>query len=146
MNYYADEEAAYHQLPEAVSPLHPSPTKAKQKLQQCEKRTRAWQRHKDKDSQAEQLKELQKLNSRQTHDEVSSRQRAVAAVAKDDININENCNDNEDNITPPTAAEEAETTDKLHWLEKVYALNRQLQQQEEMMLKLHAKIKKYQVW
>ncbi|XP_039967160.1 uncharacterized protein LOC120779079 [Bactrocera tryoni] len=40
---------------------------------------------------------------------------------------------------------ETEVEAQLVWLEKIYALNKQLQREEEMLLKLHAKIRKHQV-
>ncbi|XP_017488084.1 PREDICTED: putative GPI-anchored protein PB15E9.01c, partial [Rhagoletis zephyria] len=40
---------------------------------------------------------------------------------------------------------EKEIDVQLFWLEKIYALNKQLQREEEMLLKLHAKIRKHQV-
>ncbi|XP_011203663.2 uncharacterized protein LOC105226479 [Bactrocera dorsalis] len=47
---------------------------------------------------------------------------------------NANCEDNETDVEA-----------QLVWLEKIYALNKQLQREEEMLLKLHAKIRKHQV-
>lgn len=141
INFYADEPA-YHQMPEAVSPL--AATRAKQRVTRQEKCSRAWQR--------------------QQHGkpDVSILRRCQAAVTTDDININENRNDNEnstvkyskdttDNMHSNTegavaaANDDVEICEKLHWLEKVYALNRKIQQEEEIMLKLHAKIRKHQV-
>ncbi|XP_018803843.1 PREDICTED: uncharacterized protein LOC108978156 [Bactrocera latifrons] len=45
-----------------------------------------------------------------------------------------NCEDNETDVAA-----------QLVWLEKIYALNKKLQREEEMLLKLHAKIRKHQV-
>lgn len=61
-----------------------------------------------------------------------------AAVTGGKIETNKkpiaNCQDNETDVEA-----------QLVWLEKIYALNKQLQREEEMLLRLHAKIRKHQV-
>lgn len=136
-------------MPEAVSPL--ATTRTKQRVPQREKCSRAWQ----------------KQQQQHTMSEVNMLRRCQVAVRTDDININENRNDNENSTVKyakdtadntnscaegavaATAAtsvnDDVEICEKLHWLEKVYALNRKIQQEEEIMLKLHAKIRKHQV-
>ncbi|XP_053957138.1 uncharacterized protein LOC128862503 [Anastrepha ludens] len=51
------------------------------------------------------------------------------------------------NESPTTSSQgnQKEIDVQLFWLEKIYALNKQLQREEEMLLKLHAKIRKHQV-
>ncbi|XP_067648130.1 serine-rich adhesin for platelets [Eurosta solidaginis] len=48
-----------------------------------------------------------------------------------------------DNRQPKGNEKEIEA--QLFWLEKIYALNKQLQREEETLLKLHAKVRKHQV-
>lgn len=56
-------------------------------------------------------------------------------------------NDHErlDNSLAADGISKAETEMQIYWLEKVYTLNKQLQKEEELAAKLHAKIRKHQL-